>query len=121
MEEIDQAYFGDNLFEKGQQSLQTFRKIELDIKIENGQKFQVAVCDPEDPEKFHPTDKVLVYKQNDSYYATSSYCGFDYTNLDKGVFLGDKIICPTCESSYCITTGQVDQGPSMRNLSSFLI
>jgi nitrite reductase/ring-hydroxylating ferredoxin subunit len=82
---------------------------------------QVSVCDPFDESTFHPTDKVIIAKHNDSYYATGSYCGFDYTNLATGAFLGDKLICPTCGSNYNVENGFVDQGPSLRNLSSFMI
>ena len=54
-------------------------------------------------------------------YALGSYCGFDFTNLATGALLGEKLICPTCCSSYDIKNGLVDIGPSMRNLSSFNI
>ena len=50
-----------------------------------------------------------------------SYCGFDFTNLATGALLGEKLICPTCCSSYDIKNGLVDIGPSMRNLSNFSI
>lgn len=82
---------------------------------------QVSVCDPFDDTKYHPTDKVVVGKHNDKYYAVGSFCGFDYTNLATGAFLGDKLICPTCGSTYNIASGFVDQGPSLRNISSFLV
>lgn len=82
---------------------------------------QVSVCDPFDENMYHPTDKVIIYKLNDKYYATGSFCGFDFTNLGTGVFLGNKVICPTCGSSYNVENGFVDQGPSMRNISSFHI
>lgn len=48
-----------------------------------------------------------------------SFCGFDYTNLATGVLLGEKLICPTCASTYNIMNGLVDEGPSLRNLSTF--
>lgn len=54
-------------------------------------------------------------------YALGSYCGFDFTNLATGALLGEKLICPTCCSSYDIKNGLVDIGPSMRNLSNFNI
>lgn len=82
---------------------------------------QVSVSDPFDETKFHPTDKVILCKLNDQYYALGSFCGYDYTNLGTGVFLGEKLICPTCGSNYNVKNGFVDQGPSMRNLSSFHI
>jgi len=81
---------------------------------------QMAVADPFDNEKFHPTDKIILAKHNDKVYATGSFCGFDYTNLATGAFLGEKLICPTCGTTYNITNGFVDQGPSLRNISSFL-
>jgi len=37
------------------------------------------------------------------------------------VILGEKLICPTCGSTYNVVNGFVDQGPSIRNISSFLI
>jgi nitrite reductase/ring-hydroxylating ferredoxin subunit len=89
--------------------------------LKNGQMIQVSVCDPFDDTKFHPTDKVIIAKHNDKYYAVGSFCGFDYTNLATGAFLGEKLICPTCGSNYNIINGFVDQGPSLRSISSFLI
>lgn len=69
---------------------------------------QVSVCDPFDDDTFHPTDKVIIAKHNNQYYATGSFCGFDYTNLATGAFLGEKLICPTCGSTYNIENGYVD-------------
>jgi nitrite reductase/ring-hydroxylating ferredoxin subunit len=89
--------------------------------LKNGQMVQVSVCDPFDEDVYHPTDKILLCKLNDMYYALGSFCGFDFTNLGTGVFLGEKIICPTCGSTYNVKSGFVDQGPSMRNLASFHI
>ena len=89
--------------------------------LKNGQMIQVSVCDPFDDNKYHPTDKVIIAKHNDQYYALGSFCGFDYTNLANGAFLGEKLICPTCGSTYSIMNGFVEQGPAMRNISSFLI
>jgi len=66
------------------------------------------VCDPFDETKFHPTDKVIVLKHNNQYYATGTFCGFDFTNLATGAFLGEKLICPTCGSVYNVTSGYVD-------------
>ena len=67
-----------------------FRTIEIGSSdlLSNGQMIQVSVCDPFDAKKFHPTDKVLICKYNHQYYALGSFCGFDYTNLGTGVFLG---------------------------------
>jgi nitrite reductase/ring-hydroxylating ferredoxin subunit len=70
---------------------------------------------------FHPTDKVVICKIGDSYFALGSFCGFDFTNLATGAFLGEKLICPTCGSTYNINNGFVDQGPSLRGISSFLV
>jgi len=82
---------------------------------------QVAISDPFNPEKFFPTDKIIVLKHKDRLYALGSYCGFDFTNLATGALLGEKLVCPTCCSSYSVTNGLVDIGPSMRNLSNFSI
>ena len=87
--------------------------------IKEGQMVQVAISDPFDPSKFYPTDKIIVLKHKDRFYAVGSYCGFDFTNLATGALLGEKLICPTCLSSYDIKNGLVDIGPSMRNLSNF--
>lgn len=81
----------------------------------------MSVSDPFNENVFHPTDKIIVLKHNDHYFATGSFCGFDYTNLATGAFLGEKLICPTCGSNYNVTNGFVDHGPSIRNISSFLI
>lgn len=40
---------------------------------------QVAICDPFDETKFHPTDKIVIIKNNDMHYAVGGFCGFDYT------------------------------------------
>ena len=82
---------------------------------------QVSVAEHDNTSKFNATDKVIICRYENRYYAIGSFCGFDYTNLGKGVFLGDKIFCPTCGSSYDIASGFVDDGPSLRNVSSFVI
>ena len=82
---------------------------------------QVSICDPFNDKVYHPTDKVILAKHNGKLFATGSFCGFDFTNLGNGALLGNKLICPTCGSNYNIESGAVDQGPSMRNISSFLI
>jgi len=50
-----------------------------------------------------------------------AFCGFDYTPLAQGALIGEKLICPTCASAYDIKNGFVDCGPSMRNISSFVV
>ena len=79
----------------------------------------MAISDPFDKTKFYPTDKIIVLNHKGRIYAVGSYCGFDFTNLATGALLGEKLICPTCCSSYDVKNGLVDIGPSMRNLSSF--
>lgn len=81
----------------------------------------MSVSDPFDENIYHPTDKVILCKLNDKYYAVGSFCGYDFTNLGTGAFLGEKLICPTCGSNYNVVNGFVEQGPAMRNLASFLI
>jgi nitrite reductase/ring-hydroxylating ferredoxin subunit/thioredoxin reductase len=71
----------------------------------------------EDPKKYF--NKVLVFHYNYEYYATSSFCGYDLTDLKDGVFLGNKIICPTCLSEYNIENGTPEHGPNMRFLAGF--
>ncbi|CDW84041.1 pyridine nucleotide-disulphide oxidoreductase family protein [Stylonychia lemnae] len=87
--------------------------------LKNGQMVQISVCDPFNDNLFHPTDRVIIAKHEGQYHAVGSFCGFDYTNLATGAFLGEKLICPTCGSTYDIKNGFVDQGPSLRNISSF--
>jgi apoptosis-inducing factor 3 len=65
-------------------------------------------------------DKIMLIKHQGKYYSTGSYCGFDYTNLATGALIGEKLICPTCGSTYDIKNGYVDQGPSLRSISSFV-
>lgn len=81
----------------------------------------MAVCDPFNESVFHPTDKIIVAKHQDTYYALGAFCGFDYTPLAKGALIGEKLICPTCSSTYDIKNGHIDTGPTMRNISSFNI
>lgn len=63
--------------------------------------------------------KILVYRIEDNYFATGSFCGYDLTDLKDGVFLGDKIICPTCFSSYHVEHGYDEEGPNTKYLSTF--
>lgn len=102
---------------------QEFRVIKVCAEnlLQNGQMVQVSVCDPFNDQKFHPTDKVIIAKHNGQHYACGSFCGYDFTSLATGAFLGQKLICPTCGSTYNIQNGFVEQGPSLRNISSFLI
>ena len=102
---------------------QEYRVITIGHKsiLKEGQMIQVAISDPFDKNKFYPTDKIIVMKHKDKLYALGSYCGFDFTNLATGALLGEKLVCPTCCSSYDIKNGLVDIGPSMRNLSNFNI
>ena len=79
------------------------------------------MSDKNNEEVFKPTDKIILLKHKDTHYALGSFCGYDFTNLATGALIGEKLICPTCASTYDITTGYVDQGPTMRNLSSFVV
>lgn len=69
---------------------------------------QIAICDPLNENKFHPTDKIILMKHKGNHYATGSFCGFDFTNLATGALIGEKLICPTCGSNYDIKNGYVD-------------
>ena len=82
---------------------------------------QVGVCDAVHEDVFHPTDKVILIKHEDKYFALGSFCGYDFTNLSQGAVIGEKLICPTCGSNYDLTNGFVESGPNMRNLSTFPI
>lgn len=102
---------------------QEYRNIEVgphDL-LKNGQMVMVSVCDPFNDQLYHPTDKIIILKYRDVYYALGAFCGFDYTPLAKGAFIGNKIICPTCASAYDIRNGYVENGPTIRNISSFNI
>lgn len=74
-----------------------------------------------DKNKFDPLDKVIIIRQGETYYALSSFCGFDMTDLSNGVALGNKIICPTCLSEFNIEDGKANFGPTFNNLASFPI
>ena len=102
---------------------QKFRTIKVGKRdmLRNGQMLQVAVCDAFNEEVFHPTDKIILLKHQDKYFALGSFCGFCYTNLATGALLGEKLMCPCCGSAYDITTGVVNDGPAMRNLSNFSV
>ena len=82
---------------------------------------QIAVSDPSNEKIFLPQDKVILLKHKGTHLALGSFCGFDFTNLATGALIGEKLICPTCGSNYDINSGYVDQGPSMRNISSFVV
>ena len=104
--------------EKGGAKFRSIKVLQDDM-LKNGMKVQINVWDPENKDKFNPYDKILVYKYGTKYYCTGSFWGFDFTDLNDGIYIGDKIICPTWGSFYWIKNGSVDQGPSMRNITSF--
>lgn len=89
--------------------------------LNNGQMVQVSICDAFNARKFHPTDKIILAKHHDKYYALGSYCGFDFHDLSKGALIGEKLICPGCGSNYFIEDGSQESGPNMRTLSSFQV
>ena len=80
---------------------------------------QISICDAFDENYFHPTDKILLVKNNDQYFALGSFCGFCYSNLGQGALLGEKLICPQCGSNYDINSGFAETGPNLRNLAFF--
>ena len=80
---------------------------------------QVAISDAFDDTEFHPADKVLLLKYDGRYQALGSFCGFCYANLGQGACLGEKLACGGCGSNYDVSSGLPDQGPNMRNLSTF--
>jgi len=100
---------------------QQFRTISIGPEelLKNGQMIQVSVCDAFDDQTFHPTDKIMLTKHDDQYYALGSFCGFDFANLGQGALIGEKLVCPQCGSNYDITTGFSEAGPNLRNLSTF--
>ncbi len=106
-----------------QQNHQEYRTIIVGPEdlIKNGQMVQIAVSDPFDKEKFHPTDKIILCKHQDKNYCLGAFCGFDYTNLATGALLGERLFCPTCGSAYDIKNGYVDNGPTLRAISSFVV
>jgi nitrite reductase/ring-hydroxylating ferredoxin subunit len=69
------------------------------------------------PEKFF--QKILVFRIKDNLYATSSFCGYDLTDLKNAVLLGNKLICPTCLSEYNIENGVAESGPNTKFLATF--
>jgi 3-phenylpropionate/trans-cinnamate dioxygenase ferredoxin component len=77
------------------------------------------VCDAFDEELYHPTDKILLLKEDGDYKALGSFCGFDFSNLGQGALLGEKLICPTCGANYDVSSGFAETGPNLRNLSTF--
>ena len=68
---------------------------------------------------FNPSNKIMLYNYKGNHFITGSYCGFDFTNLNTGVLINNKIYCPTCCTAYNIENGMIDEGCSLRNLSSF--
>ena len=87
--------------------------------LKNGQMVEVKIADAFDETKFHPTDQILLLKHDGNYFALGSFCGYCYSELGEGAFLGEKLCCAECGSNYDVTTGFVETGPNMRNLSSF--
>ena len=82
---------------------------------------QVSVCDAFDEELYHPTDKIILIKHDEQYFALGSFCGYDYHNLGQGALLGEKLCCPGCGSNYDINNGFAESGPNLRNLSTFSV
>ena len=104
--------------EKGGMIFRRINALQLNM-LKNGMKVQISICDPNNSEEFRPMDKVIIYNKEGKYFCTGSFCGFDFTDLNDGIFIGNKIICPTCSSIYNIENGLADQGPTLRNISSF--
>ena len=100
---------------------QRFRTITVGPEdlLRDGQMVQVAISDAFDETQFHPADKILLVKHDGRYLALGSFCGFCYSNLGQGACIGEKLACPGCGSNYDITSGLPDQGPNLRNLSTF--
>lgn len=63
--------------------------------------------------------KILVFRINEKFYATSSFCGYCLTDLKQGGLLGNKLVCPTCLSEYNIETGINESGPNTLLLATF--
>jgi nitrite reductase/ring-hydroxylating ferredoxin subunit len=70
-----------------------------------------------DPQRYF--QKILVFRINDNLYSTSSFCGYDLTDLKNGAMLGNKIVCPTCLSEYNIESGMSESGPNTKYLATF--
>lgn len=102
---------------------QQFRTVKVGNQnlLKNGQMIQVNIADAFDPELFHATDKVLLLKHEDKFYALGSFCGYCYSNLGQGALLGEKLCCAECGSNYDVTSGFVETGPNFRNLSTFAV
>ena len=90
--------------------------------LTEGKRCQINICDFNDETLFHPTEKIIIYKYDGTYFSTGSFCSYCYTDIGaEGVYLGDKMYCPQCCSGFDIKTGYVDEGPAMRGLSSFML
>ena len=64
-------------------------------------------------------NKLLVFRIDNTFYGLSSFCGYDLTDLKDGVFLGNKVVCPTCLSEYNIENGIAEAGPNVKFLATF--
>ena len=82
---------------------------------------QVSISDAFDESVYHPADKVVLVRHEDQYRALGSFCGFCFSNLGQGALLGEKLACAGCGSNYDITSGFAEQGPNLRNLSTFSV
>jgi nitrite reductase/ring-hydroxylating ferredoxin subunit len=82
-----------------------------------GQKQEEDELYLNDPERYF--QKILVFRINDNLYATSSFCGYDLTDLKNGAMLGNKLVCPTCLSEYNVENGMSEAGPNTRYLATF--
>jgi len=87
--------------------------------LKNGAKLSISISNANNKDLYEPQNKILLFKIDGQHYITGSFCGFDYTNLANGIVLADKIICPTCASTYNIRNGFIEEGPTMRNISSY--
>jgi len=80
---------------------------------------QAEISDAFNENEFNETDKIIILKHDNMYYALGSFCGFDFCDLSTGVLLGEKLICSNCSSEYHIKSGMPDLGPNMRSLTQF--
>ena len=53
-----------------------------DEQLKNGQMVQLQVANIGNPNKYDATDRIMVFKHRGKHYATGSFCGYDFTDLN---------------------------------------
>jgi NADPH-dependent 2,4-dienoyl-CoA reductase/sulfur reductase-like enzyme/nitrite reductase/ring-hydroxylating ferredoxin subunit len=64
-------------------------------------------------------NKILLSKVGGKFYATGASCPHYGAPLEKGIFSGERVVCPWHHATYNVTNGDLLEPPSRNALASF--